>query len=93
VLLLVVGVPQLRNNEQILSRDDLFIDRLLDAEAGLDFVRVERSLIDAAVADLDRVVDNALGHILGNFPAAEAALWHLSTRVQGKLKLLTLHIL
>lgn len=84
VLALVVVVPQLGGDEELLTLDQAVGDGLADSLAGLGAVGVVPGSIELAVAELDGVVDGVGAGLAGDLPDAEADNRHvLEHRVSG----------
>ncbi len=77
VLLLVEGVPQLGDDEELLALDQALIDGAGDTLTSLLLVAVVAGTIEETVTGLDGVVDSIGTGVVVDLPETEANLWHL----------------
>nr|POE59280.1 hypothetical protein CFP56_24549 [Quercus suber] len=80
--LVVEAVPELGDDEEVLTLDEAFVDGALDALAGLDLVAVIAGAVEETVAGLDGVVDGVGAGVVGHLPQPEADERHLLAIVQ-----------
>ena len=78
----VIGVPELRRDEDLLARDIRARDRSPDAL----LVAVGGGGVDVAVADLERLPDDLLRIVRRNLEDAEAELRDLDPVVEGEVR-------
>jgi len=81
-VLVVEGVPQLGDNEEILTLDKTFVDCALNTLAGLDLVAVVAGAVKETVASLDGVVDLISAGVVVHLPKTEANERHLTAIVK-----------
>lgn len=72
-LLLVVGVPELRSDENFLALDDSVLDSTSETLTSLLLVSVVTSTVEETVAGLQGVVDGICALGAGNLPETEAS--------------------
>lgn len=86
----VESVPQLGDDEKILSLDEALRDGAFDALTDLLLVTVVTSTVEESVASLNSLEDGLRAHVLANLPEAEAKEWHL---IASSVKSQMLHVL
>ena len=77
MFLSVECVPELASNPEVLSGNQTFINGFLYSISALFLVAVVTCLVNAPVSRFNGAVDGVSHLFLGDFPAAEADLWHL----------------
>ena len=88
MVFLVVVVPQLGDDEDLLTLDEAFFDRALDALACFVLVLIVVCAVEEAVADFDclRVVNLLDQILLGGLargPDSKTSYWSLNGRVNS----------
>jgi hypothetical protein len=81
VLLVVVSLPELGDDEEVLSLHDALFDGAGDTLTTSLLIAVVASTIEQTVTSLDSVVDN-LGAVVIDLPEAEANLGHVEAAVK-----------
>jgi hypothetical protein len=66
----MVGLPELRHDEELLTLDDAFIESLADAVAALELVAIVGSTVDVADSTLDGLVNLRFGIFIGDLPGS-----------------------
>lgn len=77
LLLVVERVPQLGDDEELLTLDDSFLDGAGNTLTGLLLVAVVAGSVKQTVTSFDGVVDSVGTSLVVDLPEAEADLWHL----------------
>lgn len=73
---LVVIVPQLRGDEEVLTLDDTLLDGAADTLTGLFAVGVVVGTVDLTVAELDGIVNGLSSLVDRNLPDSESDKGH-----------------
>jgi hypothetical protein len=68
----MVGIPELRSDEKILSSDYFFINSSFYSLADLDFVEINRCAVDQAITTLYCSIDDFFCILFGYFPSSKS---------------------
>jgi len=81
-VLFVERIPQLGDDEELLSLDQAVFDGARDAFSSFYFVAIIARAVEESIARLDGIVDGIGTGGIVDLPQAEAYLWHIIATVQ-----------
>lgn len=81
-VIVVEGVPELGDNEEVLTLDKALVDRTFNTLASLDLVAVVASAVKETVSSLDGVVNLVGAGVVVHLPKTEANEGHLAAIVK-----------